>query len=369
MKIHITLLGQETLPLYYLVKTFPQDVVYVLCTAQNKSESKNFQQILTEFVKCNIVEVDAYDAKSVFNACENIHNQYGIDSEYSYNLTGGTKIMALAAYSIALKHNAKIFYTDSKQCISLPSFEADTLKCSVDTKTLIRLQGQILQSYVDYTVDADLVSCARQIERFVSTHAKVYKTLSTYYRANNVIKSETSLGSGNNSFIYKEVNGHILISQGDKIMLDIDNPKSKSLLFEGRWWETLVADAVNIWSRGRFIIWQNVCFDPRNQLKDKEITKNEVDILVNVGNTLLFVECKSGIVSQENIYTMSSIRKTYGSAKAKSVLVSYHKIPDAIIEKANDAQIDVLMPKMRGQTTDLNNLPSRFGQFVQALKL
>lgn len=342
MKIHITLLGQETLPLYYLVKTFPQDVVYVLCTAQNKSESKNFQQILTEFVKCNIVEVDAYDAKSVFNACENIHNQYGIDSEYSYNLTGGTKIMALAAYSIALKHNAKIFYTDSKQCISLPSFEADTLKCSVDTKTLIRLQGQKLKSYTVYKSNTELRNAALMVKEFVDKNRNFYTALGKCFRKNRE-RIPNGLFEKDGCIFNRQGNG-FSITKGSTTLLSSTDLQMTKMLLEGRWWEVLVAEAVNKWASDRYEVWYDVQFEAR----ENGLIKNEVDVLVSVGNTLVFIECKSGDVSQENIYTINAIRKTYGSAKAKSLLVSYFPIGVDKREKLKDSQIGIVCPAKGG---------------------
>lgn len=369
MKIHITLLGQETLPLFYPIQTFPIDRVFIICTSQNQSIAQLVKDILSESVYCEVSNyVDAFDIKSVIDECERIHTIYPND-DFLYNLTGGTKIMAIGAYLVALRHRADAIYTDSKKCVNLNDFTSSDLKSHVDTETIIKLQGQKLNSYLLYKRDKSLSDCSKKIMNFINSNYPVYKKLSDLYKTNATIKIPEYDNNGNNNAIkYTEHGDRIIIEKKGTIIFDEEHPELKKLLFEGRWWEVLIADTVDKWSNGRYVIWRNVCFDPRFQPKNKNLSKNEVDVLVNVGNTLIFIECKSGMVTQENIYTMAGVKNTYGSAKAKSVLISYHNIPDAILEKASDAQIDVIKPK-KGMTLNLDDIPSRLGSIIKSLKL
>lgn len=136
------------------------------------------------------------------------------------------------------------------------------------------------------------------------------------------------------------------------------------MLFEGRWWEALVADYISEWADGKYEIWQNVTFYPRDIssiLEDND--KNEIDILVNTGNKFLFVECKSGFISQDNINKMSVIRQNYGSDKSRSVLISYFRLKNDLREKAYETKLNVI----DGQHA-LNNISGEFNNILQSIK-
>ena len=75
--------------------------------------------------------------------------------------------------------------------------------------------------------------------------------------------------------------------------------------------------------------------------KNVNMDKNEIDILINTGQKMLFIECKSGIVSQSDINKMRVISKFYGGLGSKSILVSYYKPKDYLIEKCQDFGIEV----------------------------
>ena len=72
-----------------------------------------------------------------------------------------------------------------------------------------------------------------------------------------------------------------------------------------------------------------------------KLDKNEIDILINTGQKILFIECKSGIVLQSDINKMRAISKFYGGISSKSILVSYLKPRDQIIEKCQDFGIEL----------------------------
>jgi hypothetical protein len=85
-------------------------------------------------------------------------------------------------------------------------------------------------------------------------------------------------------------------------------------------------------------------------LSNVELDKNEVDILVNDNGNLIFIECKSGIVSSQNINSIKVRQETYGGTIAKSILVLRNDLPKdernidnsrIIEEKCNDLGIEI----------------------------
>ena len=135
-----------------------------------------------------------------------------------------------------------------------------------------------------------------------------------------------------------------------------------AMLFEGRWWETLVADAVSRWADGRYEVWTNVRFEPKAEAERYD--KNEVDVLVNIGNRLLFVECKSGMFNQDNLYKLSSVSHTYGSYKSKSVIVSFRDnvIRPDLEEKAREMHVKLFVPNRQ-----LSNIGVELDKIVKSL--
>ena len=62
---------------------------------------------------------------------------------------------------------------------------------------------------------------------------------------------------------------------------------------------------------------------------------------VLIGRKLIFVECKSGNVKQEDINKMKIIKDTYGGVISKSILVSRFLPTKNIIEKCEELNIEV----------------------------
>lgn len=340
-KIHITLVGKETLPAYYLAKVLEADIVYVLATKQSKTEAGRLKRVLTdEGVKCVLnCDIDAFDINSVIQACEDIHHLCDIDSEVSYNLTGGTKPMAIGAYKVAESRGARIYYTNSDSLMDWNAFSSQPLELKVSNETIFALQGQTLKHMTVYEEDAGKLACARAIRQFLkdSGNRKVFSKLWKLYdecQLRSTYSAET--------FEYRFDNGCLCISVNGEVRLDICGDSARKLLFEGRWWETLVAQAVYEWSDGRYEVFQNVTFSPRSA-ESIQNDKNEVDILVNIGNKMLFIECKSGRVTQDNINKMTVIRQNYGSDKSKSVLVTLWPLPDDLKEKARESHVHLIV--------------------------
>ena len=74
---------------------------------------------------------------------------------------------------------------------------------------------------------------------------------------------------------------------------------------------------------------------------DTKTAKNEIDILLNTGKKLVFIECKSGNVKQEDINKMKVIKQIYGGLISKSILVSRFLTNTTIIEKCKELNIDI----------------------------
>lgn len=363
-QIHITLLGKEALPVFVPIQQLKPDIVCIVCTKENKDVAKRLRKAVDAIgCQCVIEMSEAYNILPTIEICESVHDRYDTNSVYSYNITGGTKVMAIGAFIVAKRHSATVSYTDSQNCIDLNTFASTPLDVAIDNKTIFILQGQKLKDYDVYHKDDVKSECAADIETFIWRHVKAYGILMKESIARKPLPKLFERWPVR----YVKRGPHITVEVNDVEALSICHKDAYALFLEGRWWETLVADVVASWANGRFEVWQNVKFEPtKAQAGSKLMDKNEVDILVNVGNSFVFIECKSGAVTQDNIYKSAAIRQTYGSDKSKCVLVSYRNLKDDIREKAVENKISVIEPSNKYST--LEQLPRKLDEILSSLK-
>ena len=111
-------------------------------------------------------------------------------------------------------------------------------------------------------------------------------------------------------------------------------PHLKDLLFFAGWFEVMVARMLSVWKSGQDIR-VGVRFDFASSMR----MKNEIDIIMNTGNKLLFVECKTRIMHLNDLDKFNNVVKTYGGTGSKALFVSYYGIDKDVEEKVNKLYI------------------------------
>ena len=71
----------------------------------------------------------------------------------------------------------------------------------------------------------------------------------------------------------------------------------------------------------------------------ERVAKNEIDIIVNTGNRLLFVECKTSIHSVTDLDKFSKAVRNFGGTGCHAMFVSYSSMGDKPSEKCRDNNI------------------------------
>ena len=96
------------------------------------------------------------------------------------------------------------------------------------------------------------------------------------------------------------------------------------------WFELEVAAMLSRWDKSRHVRLNCVFPTKANS------TKNEIDIIVDTGTKLLFVECKTQIYSITDIDKFASAVKVYGGYGSKSLFVTDAVMRDNALEKCKD---------------------------------
>lgn len=361
MTHQITLIGKDITSVYHAIKEFGPDCVHLLYTDETEDVLEPMYGLLPQSILRYTYLVKPYDARSVVEVCREIHRTF--QGEFTYHLSEGTKLMAFAANVVAMEEKAKAYYlTQQGEAIVLSDFEKISLKTSLSNEEIIQLSGNILSGYHDCKdltdEDIDMAwKIKKFIENFQHEHARIQRYFSLY--CGRHLDRLPSVHLFPDRLSFKQKDGGLLVSSKNKIVLKLDYKNGCHLYFEGRWWETLVAERVRDWSESKANspeVWQSVLFQLETGKSAR--TKNEVDVLLNNEQQLIFIECKSGQVTQEDIYKIDAVRETYGGDISQAVLASYYPVESDLREKCKDLQINVFAPSsFAGRINFVDTLP------------
>ncbi len=123
MHIHIATIGKVTEPVIKGLKMIPGiEKAYLLYSGQYLESAEEVKGFLNKgSTPVELIMVDEYDFKDVMEHISEIHEKEKENGphKYSINVTGGTKLMAFAAYSSAYFIGATVYYVKDGENLSL----------------------------------------------------------------------------------------------------------------------------------------------------------------------------------------------------------------------------------------------------------
>lgn len=372
MKHQIILLGKDITSVYHGIKEFQPDYIHLIYTEATSGVTDPMFPLLPSTIHTCAYLTDPYDGNKVKEVCRTIHQEY--EGEFTYHLSEGTKPMAMAALEIAKEHGCRAFYlTQLGERVWLDTFEIVPMQTILDNQEIIKLSGNVLSTFHDIkNLQDDDIATSKQIKRFIENYPQDHSRIMKFFgvichRQISRLPASQLLA---NELRFKIKNGGLLFTQRNQILLRTSNPNALYLYFKASWWETLVAQQVRVWTERKNNppeAWQNVLFQTDS---DNTQSKNEVDVLVNGKQKLIFIECKSGQVTQNDIYKIDGVRETYGGDISRAVLASYYPVEHYLAEKCRDLQIYVFAPDyFEDRINHLYELPNWMDALTKELQL
>ncbi len=366
----IVLVGGQLLPVALGLKEFPQDKIILISTRESQTKLNFIRPFVKERLQKELT-CNPFDFESVYTCLSNSLNVIPDSHQVKINLTGGTKIMLLAAQKILTERNVTGFYINQdNSLIEIPAFRVKELAATLTAVEFFRLSGHQLSTYrkISDFEEADL-QAAEALYNFSLQNWKIYSSISNFlYQLDKqqrpIPSSATYVINPSLKVIWTD--NTVTIKSFDKEIFNHSSKHIQNLFFKTGWWELFVATKTNKWKGAKEIFLQaELPFKANNSL-----TKNEIDILVNLGSKLLFIECKSGTVKNEDINKMKVIRDTYGGAIAKSILVTKYTPPQNIFEKCQELGIEVY-DVFRGKfkKNDLDRFPNFLDKVAKKLSI
>ena len=348
-KVHITLLGREVAPVYNaIMATSPDYIVYIHSEASDSIKALEAlkREITTDSESHLLSPTDPFEIK---NKAEFLAQNFKED-DVVVNITSGLKSWAYwFGVLFEKQQNASIVYIDQNNVLWDYGTMTKIENVQFDMRALFRLYGNSIDgnsvSLKSYTKEDE--SAIKTIEELRKFNFQEFNSLVTTLPDSN----RKTLQNGNNGF-FQTIRGSsvkwekpaqagdngkavvcIKKNNGSSLNKEMKSPHIIDLLFNSGWFEYKVAKIISEWPKAKEI-FLNCHFPFRTG-----VDKNEVDIIVNTGTKVLFVECKTQIYNTIDIDKFRNVIKTYGGMGSKGLFVTDAVMKDNAIQKCEENSI------------------------------
>ncbi len=336
-KTHITLIGGQTIPIYQLLLEISPDDIFLIHTKDSMAQAHlifNIYKIRYPEAQKFLIEVNPVSYATNLAIFDSIIKQI---NNYSVNVTGGTKIMALALFEAAKNNTAEcVYYIDQNGEIqNLISGEISNLKSKPTIDEIFSLNNnQITKSKELSEYGEDEINSYNSVKDLMSFNSREYYSIfNQVHKSPEQTNFTTKAGS---SLMYdsKEKTVVIALNKFQKQLTRKFNfPNVSSIILNTGWYELFVAKALKQWTHTQEMLLNVIV--PFKTGADK----NEIDIIVNTDAKLYFFECKTQIFDSKDIDKFAGVVKNYGGSGAKAFFITNEKINERNLEKCKDQKI------------------------------
>lgn len=320
------------------VLMFKPKNVFLLATPEEKSCADNLEKLFKS-KKINVQRqdgLDAYDYIGFKNFVKQLlQNQ---PDDVWLNVTGGTKLMALAAYEAFAEKDKNIFYcnTERNQIIHLyPKLETKKLTLDLSVEDYLNSYGYRIIEIKSDVLDPEYVRLFNLLiqKDITNKFSEFLDKFRSEYSENK--QSKTFNDKKYSIFqIQKIPTGLVLFVNKEKFRFDDD----KFLM--GGWLEYLM-----------FYFLKTKSIDPMLGVKiiSSGDVANEIDLIFIKNYQLYLISCKSGRNTDPNkdIYEIETLRNVAGGTFGKAFLFTTKPLTKRIEQRAIELHI---------QSINLSNL-------------
>ena len=346
MKVHITLVGGQPAPVYHgIVATQPDKVVFIYSESSRDAVEKVRSEI--RISEDEQEPLNTTDPQLIMVRAKALAEKYK-DDEVTLNISSGLKSWShLFGRVFDSMSNASVVYMDQNNVLWNYRTMEHKSDFEFDMDVLFRLYGNRLENYkrlTDYTEkDLKALEKIKNIRSFnIPDFNKLTATLND--KQQNILRNQNSgkfdlMANGSQSYVEwekttKDSIGFVRIflakKNGKSQEVTFESENAVDLAFNSGWFEFEVATLLSKWAKAKSV-YLNCHFPFR-----PNVDKNEVDIIVNTGTKILFVECKTQITHTTDIDKFRSVVKGYGGTGSKGLFVTDARMTDVARKKCEE---------------------------------
>lgn len=319
-KVHISLVGGQPAPVYLGIKDDGQaNTVVLVCSSQSRVEA---ERIKAQFPKRNMIvkECSPVSLHDIESSAFELYEEYS-DYDIVVNLTSGTKLWSLTFFRVLYKSaHSHFIYIDQNNRIT-DVLTKETHVGTIDTLKRFELYGTPLTEFrVLDEYDEDDLKAARDIELIRRENKSEFHQLTAKDNLSDMKERDVRIAERGSileySFDEKWARIKILGFNQRWIIKEISCQHLPEILFNYGWFE--LKTAIELRKNERIgNIWLNCKF------ADSEGNpKNEIDIIAELENRLLFVECKTMIHDATDIDKFSSALRNFSGTSSTGIFIT-----------------------------------------------
>ncbi len=299
---------------------------------------------------------DAYDVESIRSRVQELLSERRHEA-IALNVTGGTKLMAIAAYEVFFTAGKPIFYVHPEQdrliWMQPEGLPPRDLAKKVRLDAFLKAHGASLaQRPARYGVPDSLKKLAEGLIREADRYQAALSTLNwaamTAENAKSLTSRDVSAALERTDFrellVRFEAEGLVVARRG---CLHFANETARFFV-NGGWLEQHVYAVVQAHKREDSRI-QDIGRGLRVARRAGDhVVENELDVGFLAQNRLYVIECKTrrfsdetdlGGAGAEAVYKLDALASQFGGMQAKAMLVSYQRLKPAILNRARDYRL------------------------------
>lgn len=350
--VHLCLVSDQPMPNATSALQVRPDHVELLYTKDKIDQGLRLEEFLkSRGMTVRGTEILPYDMQAVTATCTQLLQEYA-DCRISVNITGGTKLAALAVFQVFLKAGKELYYVDTHNrtliCLS-PDHREDPITISMPILDYLDIHGFRPESH---TSDLQPVMQRQPVTQFLAELAirkpKLIGMLNGSFGVNLDVKDLNYPYTLQLQQIREFTGLAMLLAKhgiarqtaGGIILPNIEIAQ----YLRGFWFEEyvyLAAAAIPGVEAKLNVIG-------RWETRRKEEPKNEFDVMVGADNRMLYISCKTsnidrGGAGREFLYELDSLGDKALGLFGKKILASARPIGDSYIHaRAANMGIEII---------------------------
>ncbi|MBR4846113.1 MAG: DUF1887 family protein [Bacteroidaceae bacterium] len=353
-KIHITLVGGQPAPIYHgIVATQPDKVVYIY----SQDTVSILEKLKIEIqIFCETYLLDVTEPNRIKQCAEMLAERYKED-EVTVNISSGLKSWSHWFGVVFDKcPNATVVYMDQNNTLwNYRTMQASS-EYTFDMQALFRLYGNPIDNnytpFSEYT-DEDFAAI-KKVEAIRKVNHTAFNKLTALLdtKKKNILTNQktgrfTDTSMSEVRWDKDACKVEITLFAKKYVKSEtIESPHAVDIVFNSGWFEAKIARLLSRWRKAK-----EICINCRFPFKPK-VDKNEVDIIVNTGAKILFVECKTQIANTTDIDKFRSVIKGYGGMGSKGLFITDAPMSD--IAKAKCEERGILTFSLQDEHLGMN---------------
>ena len=346
-EVHITLVGGQPDPVYFVIKHLNPDEVIYICSEDSIGTAEMIKE-MTSVKEQHLLCIDPTDAAMIQESVNALAHKYRNDS-ITVNISSGLKPWSFFFGNKfnSLPNSCVLYIDQNYQLWNYTTMTTTDISYIFDLPTSFKLHKNPLIKYSDFSkynsADVTALTEIQNARRYnpveftelmsILSKEDLYK-LRSLENGRIIHKNKISYvewfynTSRNNSSV------RIVLNKKGKVAeFSIESPNAISLAFNSGWFEYKIAKMISKWQKQRKI-YMNCIFS-----FDSFIDKNEVDIIVDTGTKPLFIECKTQISKLIDIDKFKSVSKNYGGLASMTIFITESKMKNYVKAKCRDNNI------------------------------